>query len=132
MKIMMLMLLFPGFTLQVLSQDTKPKDKIKSITVIEEKSDVMLKKQLKESETYFDPQGNILEEIKYNEGKVTKHFRYKYDPDGNKIYEEELDPSGKVKESSEYKIENGLRTEKIVYDQNKRIKSRKIYTYTKY
>jgi hypothetical protein len=131
-KMILLIIFFSGAVPCTYSQDKVSKDKIKSIIVFEEKYDVLVKKQLKESETLFDPQGNVLEEIKYDQGKVIKHFKYQYDSDGNKIKEEELDPSGRVKESSEYKFENGLRVEKIVYDQNKKIKSKKIYNYTKF
>ncbi|HLP72587.1 MAG TPA: hypothetical protein VK155_06770 [Bacteroidales bacterium] len=106
------------------------KGKIKSLVVLEERSDVLVKKPLKESETYYDEKGNVIEEIEYKQGKVDKHFRYKYDEEGNKILEEDLDPSGKLREYSEYKIENGLRVEKIVYDPDKKIKLRKIYQYT--
>lgn len=103
--------------------------KIKSIIVFEQKNDMLINKQYKESETYYDSRGNVLEEINYKSGKVNKHFKYQYDSDGNKIKEEELDPSGKIIESSEYKYENGLRVRKIVYDANKKVKSTKIYQY---
>jgi hypothetical protein len=131
-KMILFIALFPMANRQVFSQQTESHDKIKSIIVMEEKNDVLVKKQYKESETYFDVQGNVIEEIKYDQGKVSKHFRYQYDSAGNKIKEEELDSSGKIKESSEYKFENGLRVEKIVYDQNRKIRSRKTYTYTKF
>lgn len=106
------------------------KSRIKSLIVLEERSDVLMKKSMKESETYYDEKGNILEEIEYKQGKVDKHFRYKYDQDGNKILEEDYDPSGKLREYSEYKIENGLRVEKLVYGPDKKIRLRKIYQYT--
>jgi antitoxin component YwqK of YwqJK toxin-antitoxin module len=113
-------------------QKSITKNNIKSIIVLEEKSDMLIKKQFKESETYYDSRGNILEEITYKQGKVNKHFKYQYDSDDNKIKEVEYDPSGKISESSEYKIENGLRTEKIVYDSNNKVKSKKVYQYTKF
>jgi antitoxin component YwqK of YwqJK toxin-antitoxin module len=119
-----------GSFLSAYCQKSGSKDKIKSIIVLEEKHDMLVKKQFKESETHYDNKGNILEEITYKQGKVNKHFRYQYDQDGNKIKEEKFDPSGKLIEFSEYKIENGFRVEKIVYDANRRIKSRKIYQYT--
>lgn len=114
------------------SQESGNKPKIRSLIVLEEKNDVLIKKQLKESETYYDEKGNILEEIEYKQGKVDTHFKYKYDAEGNKILEEDYDPSGKLQEYSEYKFENGLRVEKIVYDPSKKVKSRKIYKYTTY
>jgi hypothetical protein len=128
----LLIIFLSGVNMAANSQEKGSKDKIRSIVVLEEKNDMLVKKQYKESETNFDIHGNILEEIKYNQGKVIKHFKYQYDSDNNKINEEELDPSGRVTESSEYKFENGLRVEKITYDQNKKIKSKKIYSYTKF
>lgn len=109
---------------------SKEKAPVKSLVVLEERNDVLVKKPLKESETWYDEKGNVTEEIEYKQGKVDKHFRYKYDEDGNKILEEDFDPSGKLREYSEYKIENGLRVEKVVYDADKKIKLRKIYQYT--
>jgi len=110
-----------------------PKDKkIKSIVVYQEKYDMLVTRKYKDSEQYFDLKGNLIEDITYKQGKVDKHFKYQYDPDNNKIREEEFDPSGRTKEVSEYKYENGLRSEKIVYDSNKKIKSKRIYQYTTY
>jgi hypothetical protein len=129
-KTALLIILVLGSNLPAECQKSASRDKIKSIIVLQEKNDMLVKKQYKESETYFDSRGNILEEISYKLGKVNKHFKYQYDSNDNKIREEEFDPSGRIKEYSEYKIENGLRVEKIVYDGNKKIKSRKIYNYT--
>ena len=119
-------------TLAAECQKTGSGDKIKSLVVTEEKSDMLVKKQYKESETYYDVHGNVIESIAYKQGKVDKHFKYQYDQDNNKIKEEEFDASGKLKESSEYKYANGMRTEKTVYDSNKKLKSKKTYVYTTY
>jgi antitoxin component YwqK of YwqJK toxin-antitoxin module len=113
-------------------QQPAAKDKIKTIVVFEEKFNVLVSKKLKESEVTYDQKGNILEDIQYTDGKVSKHFRYQYDNDGNKIREEEFDPNGKMIEYSQYKVENGLRVEKTVYDPNGKMKSRKTYQYTKF
>jgi hypothetical protein len=107
-------------------------DKIKSVVVMEEKYDMLVKKQYKESETYYDIRGNVIETITYKQGKTDKHFKYQYDTDNNKIKEEEYDINGRLKESSEYKYSDGQRIEKIVYDSNKKIKSKKTYIYTKF
>jgi hypothetical protein len=131
-RTVILIILVFGISLTANCQDSAKKDKIKSIIVTEEKYDVLVKKQYKESETYYDSRGNVIEEITYKEGKLNKHFKYQFDSDDNKIKEEEYDPSGRIIEYSEYKIENGLRVEKIVYDGNKKIKSKKTYQYTKY
>ena len=93
---------------------------------------MLIKKQYKYSETYYDSHGNILESITYKQGKVDKHFKYQYDSDNNKTKEEEFDSSGRLIEFSEYKYENGLRSEKTVYDSNKKMKSKKTYLYTTY
>jgi hypothetical protein len=114
------------------AQTPGSKDKLKSIVVYEEKFNSLITKKLKESEVYFDQRGNILEEIEYKEGRITKHFKYQYDNDNNKIREEEYDSAGKLIEYSEYKIENGLRVEKSVYDPNKKLKEKKTYVYTAY
>lgn len=126
----LLTILILGFAVSAECQKTGSDVKIKSLIVSEEKSDMIVKKQYKESETYYDSRGNVLESLTYKLGKVDKHFKYQYDSDNNKIKEEEYDTSGRLKESSEYKYTNGLRTEKTVYDSNKKQKSKKTYVYT--
>lgn len=125
-----LIILILGGALSAEGQKAKSNGNVKSLIVSEEKYDMLVKKQYKESETYYDIKGNITENITYKQGKVNKHFKYEYDSDNNKIKEQEFDASGRLKESSEYKYENGLRTEKTVYDPNKKIKSKKTYVYT--
>ena len=132
LKISFLMMMILSVTIAAECQKTKTADNIKSMVVTEEKYDMLVKKQYKESETYYDAKGNVIESITYKQGKVDKHFKYQYDQDNNKIKEEEFDAAGRVKESSEYKFEDGLRTEKTVYDPNKKIKSKKFYVYTRY
>lgn len=126
----LLTFLILGCAVSAECQKTGSDVKIKSLIVSEEKSDMIIKKQYKESETYYDTHGNVIESITYKLGKVDKHFKYQYDADNNKIKEEEYDTSGRLKESSEYKYVNGLRTEKTVYDSNKKQKSKKTYVYT--
>jgi hypothetical protein len=114
------------------AQHKESDKKIKSIVVTQEKYDMLISRKYKDTEQYFDSRGNLLEDITYKQGKVSKHFKYQYDSDNNKIREEEFEPSGRLIELSEYKYENGLRTEKLVYDSNKKLKSKKIYVYTTY
>jgi hypothetical protein len=132
-KTTLIVVIFLVYSLPAVCQKTVQSDvKVKSLIVTEEKSDMLIKKQYKESETYYDVRGNVIESITYKQGKVDKHFKYQYDSDNNKIKEEEFDVSGKTIESSEYKYANGLRTEKTVFDANKKIKSKRTYTYTTY
>lgn len=130
LKLFLPSILFIMICLPLRPQDQGKKPKIKSLVVTEEKYDMLIKKQYKESETYFDEKGRIVEEISYKQGKVNKHFKYHYDAEDNKIKEEEFDPSGKLIEFSEYVVENGVRIEKTVFDANKKIKSKKYYQYT--
>jgi len=116
-----------------LSAQKKESDrKIKSIIVYQEKYDMLVSRKYKDTEQYFDSRGNLIEDITYKQGKVTKHFKYQYDQDDNKIKEEEFDPSGRLIETSEYKYADGMRTEKYVYNANKKLKSKKTYQYTTY
>jgi antitoxin component YwqK of YwqJK toxin-antitoxin module len=131
-KTLILAILISALAVSAKCQKAESSNKIKSIIVTEEKYDMLIKKQYKDSETYYDAHGNVVENITYKQGKVDKHFKYQYDAENNKIKEEEFDVSGRIKETSEYKYENGLRTEKTVYDPNKKLKSKKIYVYTKY
>jgi antitoxin component YwqK of YwqJK toxin-antitoxin module len=126
----LLLILLLGFGASINAQQTASGNKVKSIIVYQEKHDMLVTRKYKDLEQYYDSKGNLLEDITYKQGKIDKHFKYQYDSDNNKIREEEYDPSGRLIESSEYKYENGLRTEKTVYDQNKKIKSKKIYQYT--
>jgi hypothetical protein len=131
-KTLFLIIVISAVTISAKCQKAGTDQKIKSIIVTEEKFDVLIKKQYKESETYYDSHGNVIESITYKQGKVDKHYKYQYDSDNNKVKEEEFDAAGRIKETSEYKFENGLRTEKTVYDPNRKIKEKKYYVYTKY
>jgi hypothetical protein len=111
------------------AQEAVQNKKVKSITVYQEKYDMLVTRKYKELEQNFDIQGNLLEEITYKQGKITKHFKYQYDSENNKIKEEEFDPAGRIIETSEYKYEDGHRKEKTVIGANKKMKSRKTYQY---
>lgn len=126
-------LLLIGFCIhpaQAQSYEPKGKGKVKSMLIVEEKQDMMIKRSLKDYEVWYDKNGNKTEEINYKQGRITKHFKYYYDTDDNKIKEEEFDADGDLVEYTEYKLVNGLRTEKNVYDNNKKLLSRTTYTYT--
>lgn len=131
-KGILLMMLAISACISLDGQQISKDKKVKSIIVYQEKYDMLVTRKYKDSEQYFDLKGNLIEDIAYKQGKVKKHFKYQYDSDNNKIREEELDPSGRITEVSEYKYENGLRTEKIVYDSNKKIKSKRTYQYITY
>jgi len=114
------------------AQQAGIQNKIKSITVYQEKYGPLSNKKSKELEQNFDQRGNLLEEINYKQGKVTKHFRYEYDENNNKVKEQKIDASGKVVETSEYKYASGLRIEKIIYGPDNKPKSKRTYQYALY
>ena len=131
---------------------------VKSVVVYEQKLDKSNEKAIKDSEAFFDNQGNTIEEIEYENGKVKKHTKYEYDDDGNKVKEIELSSTGKpistlvyeyntddqkIKETelnpsgipikiTEYKYDGDLKVEKAVYDGSKKLKSKKTYQYQTY
>ena len=131
-RIIILLLLTISLNARVSAQKKESDRKIKSIIVYQEKYDMLVNRKYKDTEQYFDSRGNLIEDITYKQGKVTRHFKYQYDQDDNKIKEEEYDPSGRLIEISEYKYADGMRTEKYVYDANKKLKSKKTYQYTTY
>lgn len=114
------------------AQNEVLENKIKSITVYQEKYETLVTRKYKELEQSFDNRGNLLEEISYKQGKISKHFRYEYDENNNKIREEKIDPAGRIVESSEYKYASGLRIEKIIYGPDKKPKSKRTYQYALY
>lgn len=129
-RVIILLTLAISMNTAISAQKKEPDKKIKSIIVYQEKYDMLVNRKYKDTEQYFDSRGNLIEDITYKQGKVTKHFKYQYDSDDNKIKEEEFDPSGRLMETSEYKYADGMRTEKYVFDANKKLKSKKIYQYT--
>jgi len=131
-RIIMFLTLMISLNATISAQKKESDRKIKSIIVYQEKYDMLVNRKYKDTEQYFDSRGNLIEDITYKQGKVTKHFKYQYDQDDNKIKEEEFDPSGRLIETSEYKFADGMRTEKYVYDANKKLKSKKTYQYTTY
>ena len=113
------------------AQEKKAVDnKLKTITVTEQKWDKgTAGKAMTESITRYDQKGNILEEIKYKQGKVDTHFTYKYDANNNKVQETELDASGKKIRITTYVYQNNLRSERLVFDGNNQPVSKKTYKY---
>lgn len=108
--------------------------KIKAITVYGQKYEKgketgSLKKK---SAIVYDQKGNVIEEIDYKDGEIEKSFLYEYDAQNNKIKEVEKNGAGKVVKTTVYTYDNGLRKDKIEYDENNQIKEKKIYQYEKF
>lgn len=114
------------------AQEKTPVPKLKSITVQEEDFAKSNGNKRLESETTYDQAGNVIEEKQYKNGKFDSHEKNEYDKDGNKTKVTEFDETGKVLKYTTYKYEKGLKTEKVVYGANQKMKSRKTYQYKFY
>jgi hypothetical protein len=84
-----------------------------------------------EKEEFYNFRGDLVEVKEYtDQGKTVNNWvKYKYDTQGNVIEEQQLTPKGEMKERFEFKYENGLRTEKIYYDNKNRPAKKKIFKY---
>lgn len=129
--ILILLFLFLSDSVIVYAQQPG-QPKIKNISVYSEKFDKMISRKIKNSETNYDSKGNVIEEIEYANNKIDKHAQYQFDESNHMIKEIDLDASGKIIKTTEYKYENGLKTEKSIYGSDGKIKSRKTYVYTTY
>lgn len=117
-------------TLHAQKKKTVIEKQIRAVTVYNEDYEKNNGRPVKDSYTRYDEQGNVLEEIEYDEyGKERKHVLYEYDSEGNKTKETNLTPKGTKASVIEYKYENGLRKEKIVYNSSGKIVLRKKYVY---
>lgn len=132
MAVLCLALLLVSGTSNIYSQEKTKDQKVKHVTVTEEKHDGKLVTTNTESETSYDVNGNIIEQILYKGGEVDTHFKYEYDSNNNKIKEIEYTKKGAVDKISEYKIQNGQRVEKTVYDSKKNLLLIKTYKYLYY
>lgn len=116
--------------------------------------------KVKESFTRFDKEGNVTEEIEYDEtgtkiikhntytynsdndvleekqlnpsGKLVKTIKYKYNEDEKVIQEDHITAAGKIEKVIKYKYNNKLKTEKAIYDAAGKVRKRKMYAYEKY
>lgn len=64
-----------------------------------------------------------------NDGKFVLHETYEYDAVGNKVKEVEYNSKGKIEKTAVYKYNGKLRTEKLVYYANGKLKSKKVFSY---
>jgi YD repeat-containing protein len=84
-----------------------------------------------EKEEFYNFRGDLVEVKSYTDnGKTLNDWtKYKYDTQGNLIEEQALNPKGDQKERFEYKYEDGLKTEKLFYDNKNRLTKKKIFKY---
>jgi len=84
-----------------------------------------------EKEEFYNFRGDLVEVKDYtDDGKTLSNWiKYKFDSQGLLIEEQELNPKGDQKDRFEYKYENGLKTEKLFYDNKNRLTKKKIFKY---
>jgi len=132
MSLLCLAVLLLISTSNTFSQEKAKDQKVKRVTVTEEKHNGRLVTTNTESETSYDINGNIIEQVLYKGGEIDTHFKYEYDAGNNKIKEIEYNKKGEIDKISEYKIQNGQRVEKTVYDSRKNLLLKKTYKYLYY
>ncbi len=91
-------------------------------------------KEVTRSFQSFDKNGNVIEEIEYDDdGRIKDHTKYEYNADHLKIKETHLTPDSKTEEVTMYEYDaKGNRISKTVMDGNGKIKSKKKYVYEYY
>lgn len=128
--LMSLLICFSTQLLNAQKKKTVQEKHIRTVTVYNEDYEKNNGRQVKDSFTKYDEEGNVVEEIEYDEyGKEKKHVLYEYDKEGNKIKETNLTPKGTKASVIEYKYENGLKKEKIVYNSSGKVIFKKKYVY---
>jgi hypothetical protein len=103
------------------------KYRIRSITT----TDIENGKTLNDSKTIFDANGEVVEEINYDnkDGSLKSHHKYKVNSEGDITEDAEYDKAG-LKEKKIYKYNSlGEKTEELIYDKNEKLQKRHVYTY---
>lgn len=133
MKAFLIILTITLFTLNSYAQDKK--DVIEKGIQVKRNYGLDLangdKEPSLEKEEFYNFRGDLVEVKNYTDnGKtLTDWIKYKYDTQGNLIEEQALNPKGDQKERFEYKFEDGLKTEKLFYDNKNRLTKKKIFKY---
>lgn len=127
-NIIIISLLFAGLTATAQDKQMR-KNNVKSVieTYIDYSTGIEVK--YIESEQYFSAKGELIELKDLKGGKFILHEKYDYDTNGNKIKEVRYDAKGKISRIIEYKYQGNLKTERIDYYPNGKVKSRKTYVY---
>jgi len=121
------------------AQDDLPKDskieKNKIKTIVENKYDYETGKEVKKliKIARYNEKAQLIEYKEFDDkSKLVKWEKYEYNSDGDKSKETQYDISGKVTKINEYNYSNRLLKEKISYNPDGKIKSKKIVGYEYY
>lgn len=84
----------------------------------------------KESECKYDQKGNLISEKEFSDkGLVVKHTEYQYNKDGNVIVELHYNAKKQIIKREEFSYNGNFRSEKRVFGEDRKLKSKKIYEY---
>jgi hypothetical protein len=155
--VVILFALIPVFTIAQSRKDIKAAG-IKAITEYKTEYKTGQEKKIRQSETKYDAEGNEGEVTEYDDfGKITKHEKYTYNENNDKVTIVEYDAAGKVKKTTrntynsnndkvtiteydgagkmkkttKYSYFSKFKTGKEVYDGNNKLTSKKTYDYTR-
>ena len=138
-KIVSLVIFFTLIVGCLFAQDDLPKEskieKNKVKTIVENKYDYESGKEVKQllRIARYNEKAQLVEYKEFNEkGKFVKYEKYEYNSDGDKSKETQYDAAGKVLKINEYTYTNRLLKEKISYNPNGKVKSKKIVGFEYY
>lgn len=112
------------------SAKTIREKKIVSLTVNEYFLEEGMDEPVIESIEHYDAEGNLLEIKEFNsEGDIKLWEKYSYDEEGNLVETQFFNTRGKL-ESKEINVySDGLRVEKLYYNNKDKLVKRKVYEY---
>ena len=89
--------------------------------------------KFKEAEFAFDEKGRTILEKEYDEqGFVIKHMEYAFDSEGNLTTEITYNPKGQIIRKEVTQYNGNLKVERKIYGPDGKLKTRKVYEYTKH
>lgn len=101
---------------------------VKMIRTLEQDIAQGEKKMLLEKEEYYDVKGELIELKEFDEkGRIKKWEQYKYSAEGKLVEEKSLNYKGDLDERIVYVFKNGLKVEKLYYDEKNRLYKKKKY-----
>mgnify|MGYP001813148399 CR=1 FL=1 len=104
--------------------------KIASRTVYEYFIDEGMDKPVIESVETYNEMGDLLEIKEFNsKGEVKRWEQYAYNEEGKLVEEVFLNSKGKVERTEKSIYEDGLRVEKLFYNNRDKLYKRKVYEY---
>jgi len=116
----------------VLGQDASKiqEKKIVTRTVYEYFVEEGMDEPVVESVERYNERGDLLEIKEFNsKGEVKRWEKYDYDERGHQVEEVYLDGKGKVQRTEKSVYSDGLRVEKLYYNNKDKLYKRKVYEY---